>query len=173
MSKQSFEQTETETRPIGKQYISIVKLIEEFKHNGLIKDDDKQLNIYFDNWNESNKFKNSYSIRILAFVVVGSQTEHDKIRRISFKDFHELLPDVQNINIGKQLAKYMRKIRTASCRCVFVNLNQMKDKDYSYYPLKLSLKDYSELYNKLREERSAVLGVKPEFIEDIEDIDAL
>ena len=67
----------------------------------------------------------------------------------------------------------MRRIKTASCRCVFVNLNQMNDKDYSYYPLKLSSKDYSEYYNKLREERGAVIGVKPEFIEDIEDIDAL
>ena len=148
----------------GKQYISVNKLIEEFKDNELIKDDDKQLNIYFDNWNESSQFRGSYSIRILAFVVIGSE----KTRRITFKDFHELLPDVQNINIGKQLARDMRKIKTANCRCIFVNLNQMKDKDYSYYPLKLSTNDYSEYYNKLREERSAVIGARPEFIEDID-----
>ena len=154
---------------MSKQYISINKLIEELKSNGLIKEDDKQLNIYFDNWNESTTYKNSYSVRILAFSVISSE----KTRKITFKEFHDLLPDVQNINIGKQLARDMRKIKTANCRCVFVNLNQMKDKDYSYYPLKLSSNDYSSYYNKLREERSEFIGSKPEFIEDIEDIDAL
>ena len=144
------------------------KFIDELKKHELIKEDDKQLNIYFDNWNESNKFKNVYSIRVLSFAVIGSTP-----KKISFKDFHEILPGVQNINIGKQLAKYMRKIKTAGCRCVFVNLNQIKDKEYSYYSLKLSTKDYSSLYQKLREERNAVIGIsKSEFIEDI-DIDAL
>ena len=165
MSKQSFEQSESEeVRSTGRQYISIVKLVEELKDNGLIKDDDKQLNIYFDNWNESNQFKNSYSIRILAFSVIGPE----KARKITFKDFHELLPNVQNINIGKQLSRDMTRIKTANCRCVFVNLNQKKDKDYSYYPLKLSSNDYSEYYNKLREERSAFISAKPEFIEDVD-----
>ena len=169
MSKQSFEQTESqEKQTTGNHYIGIVKLVEELKDNELIKDDDKQLNIYFDNWNESNKFKNCYSIRLLSFVVIGSQ-----MRRITFKDFHELLPNVQNINIGKQLARDMRKIKTANCRCVFVNLTQKKDKDYAYFPLKLSTKDYSEYYNKLREDRSVVLDSASEFIEDVEDIDAL
>ncbi len=149
-------------------YIGMNKLIEEFKKHKLIKDDDKQLNIYFDNWSESNKFKNVYSIRVLSFAVIGSTT-----RKITFKDFNDVLPGVQNINIGKQLSRDMRKIKTAGCRCVFVNLNQIKDKDYSYYSLKLSTKDYSSLYQKLREERNEIIGSsKSEFIEDI-DIDAL
>ena len=149
-------------------FIGMNKLIDELKKHELIKEDDKQLNIYFDNWNESSKFKNVYSIRILSFAVIGS-----KPKKISFKDFHEILPSVQNINIGKQLSRDMRKIKTAGCRCVFVNLNQIKDKDYSYYSLKLSTKDYSSLYQKLREERNTVIGIsKSEFIEDI-DIDAL
>ena len=142
-------------------YISINKLIETFEINGLIKDDDKQLNIYFDNWNESNIYKNTYSIRVLSFVVIG-----ENARKISFKDFHEVLPEVQNINIGKQISRDMRKIKTANCRCIFVNLNQINGKDYSYYPLKLSTKDYSEYYDKLREERSEFINSKPEFIED-------
>ena len=91
-------------------YISINKLIESFKSNGLIKDDDKQLNIFFDNWNESTVYKNTYSIRVLSFVVIG-----ENARKISFKDFHEILPDVQNINIGKQISRDMRKIKTANC----------------------------------------------------------
>ena len=151
-------------------FIGMNKLIEELKNNKLIKDDDKQLNIYFDNWNESNKFKNVYSIRVLSFAVIGSTP-----RKISFKDFHEILPNIQNINIGKQLSRDMRKIKTASCRCIFVNLNQIKDKEYSYYSLKLSTKDYSALYEKLREERNEIISsskASNEFIEDI-DIDAL
>ena len=148
-------------------FIGMNKLIDELKKHELIKEDDKQLNIYFDNWNESNKFKNVYSIRVLSFAVIGSTP-----KKISFKDFHEILPGVQNINIGKQLSRYMRKIKTAGCRCVFVNLNQIKDKDYSYYSLKLSTKDYSSLYQKLREERNEIISSKSEFIEDI-DIDAL
>ena len=149
-------------------FIGMNKLIDELKKHELIKEDDKQLNIYFDNWNESNKFKNVYSIRVLSFAVIGSTT-----RKISFKDFNEILPVAHNINIGKQLSRDMRKIKIAGCRCVFVNLNQIKDKDYSYYSLKLSTKDYSSLYAKLREERNAVIGsTKSEFIEDI-DIDAL
>ena len=149
-------------------FIGMNKLIDELKKHELIKEDDKQLNIYFDNWNESNKFKNVYSIRILSFAVIGATQ-----RKITFKDFHEILPGVQNINIGKQLSRDMRKIKTAGCRCVFVNLNQIKDKDYSYYSLKLSTKDYSSLYEKLRKERNEIIGSsKSEFIEDV-DIDAL
>lgn len=149
-------------------FIGMNKLIDELKKHELIKDDDKQLNIYFDNWNESNKFKNVYSIRVLSFAVIGS-----KARAISFKDFNEILPGIQNINIGKQLSRDMRKIKTAGCRCIFVNLNQIKDKDYSYYSLKLSTKDYSSLYEKLRKERNEIISFsKSEFIEDI-DIDAL
>ena len=144
-------------------YISINKLIETFKNNELIKDDDKQLNIFFDNWNESNIYKNTYSIRVLSFVV-----NDGKSRKISFKDFHDILPEVQNINIGKQISRDMRKIKTANCRCIFVNLNQVNGKDFSYYPLKLSTKDYSEYYNKLREERSEFINSKPEFIEEVE-----
>ena len=144
-------------------YISINKLIETFKNNELIKDDDKQLNIFFDNWNESNIYKNTYSIRVLSFVV-----NDGKSRKISFKDFHDILPEVQNINIGKQISRDMRKIKTANCRCIFVNLNQINGKDFSYYPLKLSTKDYSEYYNKLREERSEFINSKPEFIEEVE-----
>ena len=159
----SAEQTQNQNHFIGMN-----KLIDELKKHELIKEDDKQLNIYFDNWNESNKFKNVYSIRVLSFAVIGS-----KPKKISFKDFHEILPGVQNINIGKQLSRDMRKIKTAGCRCVFVNLNQIKDKDYSYYSLKLSTKDYSSLYVKLREERNEIIGsTKSEFIEDV-DIDAL
>ena len=146
-------------------YISTNKLIDEFKKHKLIKDDDKQLNIFFDNWNESNKFKNCFSIRILSFVVVSSD---NKTRRITFKDFSELLPNIRNINIGKQISRDMRKIRTAGCRCVFVSLNQVMNKEYSYYPLKLSTRDYSNLYSKLREERSQCIGAKPEFIEDLD-----
>ena len=158
-------------------FIGMNKLIDELKKHELIKEDDKQLNIYFDNWNESNKFKNVYSIRVLSFAVIGSTPKKGpngpSARAISFKDFNEILPGVQNINIGKQLSRDMRKIKTAGYRCVFVNLNQIKDKDYSYYSLKLSTKDYSSLYQKLREERNAVIGIsKSEFIEDI-DIDAL
>ena len=144
-------------------YISINKLIETFKNNELIKDDDKQLNIFFDNWNESNIYKNTYSIRVLSFVV-----NDGKSRKISFKDFHDILPEVQNINIGKQISRDMRKIKTANCRCIFVNLNQINGKDFSYYPLKLSTKDYSEYYTKLREERSEFINSKPEFIEEVE-----
>ena len=144
-------------------YISINKLLEAFKNNGLIKDDDKQLNIFFDNWNESNLYKNNYSIRVLSFVV-----NDGKSRKISFKDFHDILPEVQNINIGKQLARDMRKIKTANCRCIFVSLNQITGKDHSYYPLKLSTKDYSEYYIRLREERSEFINSKPEFIEDVD-----
>ena len=144
-------------------YISINKLIETFKNNELIKDDDKQLNIFFDNWNESNIYKNTYSIRVLSFVV-----NDGKSRKISFKDFHDILPEVQNINIGKQISRDMRKIKTANCRCIFVNLNQINGKGFSYYPLKLSTKDYSEYYNKLREERSEFINSKPEFIEEVE-----
>ena len=154
-------------------FIGMNKLIDELKKNELIKEDDKQLNIYFDNWNESDKFKNNYSIRVLSFAVIGAQN-----RIISFKDFNDILPGIQNINIGRQLARSMKKIKTAGCRCVFVNLNQIKEKEYSYYSLKLSTNDYSTLYSKLREERTAVIGSskasdsRPEFIEDI-DIDAL
>ena len=145
-------------------YISINKLIESFKSNGLIKDDDKQLNIFFDNWNKSTVYKNTYSIRVLSFVVIG-----ENARKISFKDFHEILPDVQNINIGKQISRDMRKIKTANCRCILVNLNQVNGKDYTYYPLKLSTKDYSDYYVKLREERSEFINSgKPDFIEDID-----
>ena len=132
-------------------FTGVGKLIEALKEKDVIKETDKQLNILFDNWCESTVYKSNWWVEILTFSIIGETT-----RSLSFKEFHDIMPDVKYLNIGKQVSASMRKLPwTKGVHRLFIGLNKVDNGSYSYYPMKLdSTSDFSKQYSKLKKARS-------------------
>ena len=148
---------------LAESFISVGKLIETLKEKGVIKETDTQLNVLFDNWAESKIYKSNWWVKILSFSIIGEKTEPGSVKQsmsrpFTFKEFHEIMPDIQNLNIGKQVSSSMRKLPWKNFVCrLFIRLNKVSCGDYSYYPIKVDNEsDLHKYYDKLRKARSQV-----------------
>ena len=147
----------------AESFTSVGKLIETLKEKGVIKETDTQLNVLFDFWAESKLYKSSWWVKILSFSIIEEKTGHGsdkqcKSRPFTFKEFHEIMPTIQNLNIGKQVSSSMRKLPWKNFVCrLFIRLNKVSCGDHSYYPIKVDNEsDLDKYYGKLKKARSQV-----------------
>ena len=145
----------------AESFTSVGKLIETLKEKGVIKETDTQLNVLFDDWAESKIYKSNWWVKILSFSIIEEKTEPGSVKQsvsrpFTFKEFHEIMPDIQNLNIGKQVSSSMRKLPWKNYVCrLFIRLNKVSCGDYSYYPIKVDNEsDLNKYYGKLKKARS-------------------
>ena len=59
---------------------------------------------------------------------------------LAFKEFHDIMLEIEYLNIGKQLNMSMWKLPlTKNVHRLFIGLNKVECKGYTYYPIKLDL----------------------------------
>ena len=150
-------------------YVNISKLIESFKKEGLITEDDKQLNIIFDKWMESKTYKDSWSVQILSFSVVRSDKT---LNDINYEKFVKSVGEnIRYLNIGKQLNKDLKKLSTKQKEAhkIMICLKKVDTDSYSYYPMRLSEAKINN-YDKLVKERRDVIENKVNDFEFYDDV---
>ena len=141
-------------------FTTVGKLIETLKEKGVIKETDTQLNVLFDDWGESKIYKSNWWVKILSFSIIEEKTGPGSVKQsvsrpFTFKEFHEIMPDIQNLNIGKQVSLSMRKLSWTKIHRLFIRLNKVSCGDYSYYPIKVDNEsDLNKYYGKLKKARS-------------------
>ena len=145
---------------LAESFTTVGKLIETLKEKGVIKETDTQLNVIFDDWAESKIYKSNWWVKILSFSIIEEKTEPGSVKQsvsrpFTFKEFHEIMPAIQNLNIGKQVSSSMRKLSCTRIHRLFIKLNKMSCGDYSYYPIKVDNEsDLNKYYGKLKKARS-------------------
>lgn len=133
-------------------FINIGTLIDQLREHELLKEDDKQLNVFFDNWAESLLFRANWWVEILSFSVIDA---NNKTRTLSFAEFHDAVPFKYYLNIGKQVSKSMRSLpMKKDIHKLMVRLDKIVLDDFSYYPIKLYEGENLPSYTKLLRERS-------------------
>ena len=142
-------------------FTTVGKLIEALKEKGVIKETDTQLNVLFDCWGESKMYRHNWWVKILSFSIIEEKTGPGSVKQcmsrpFTFKEFHEIMPDIQNLNIGKQVSSSMRKLSWKNYMCrLFIRLNKVSCGDHSYYPIMVDNEsDLNKYYGKLKKARS-------------------
>ena len=157
------------------KFVGMNKLMETLRENKLLNSEDLQLNIYFDDLIESKNFKGAWSIQPLHFEIIDADK---KSRVLTFKEFNDLFPILEWINIGKQLNKEMKQLKLVKklyCIKVLTKTKNINGK-YEYHPMKLNTDVNQTAYKKLLDFRSKVkiehleqLAEKVQIEEDEED----
>ena len=145
-------------KKLAENFLSTSELIETLKNENIIKDDDLQLNVFFDDFGKSKVYKFCWWCQILSFTIQNK----DCSRKFSFKDFHELFPDKYYLNIGKQCNKDMQSLPlTIQIHKLMISLNKTNYKnnykDFSFYPIKLYSGPNLPNLKKLRDENSKAM----------------
>ena len=135
------------------RFVGMNKLMETLRENKLLNSEDLQLNIYFDDWVESKNFKGAWSIKPLHFEIIGADK---KSRVLTFKEFNDLFPILEWINIGKQLNKEMKQLKIVKKLYLLKVLTKTKNINgkYEYHPMKLATDISQTNYKKFLDLRS-------------------
>ena len=135
------------------KFVGMNKLMETLRENKLLNSEDLQLNIYFDDCVESKNFKGAWSIQPLHFEIINA----DKNSRVlGFKEFNDLFPILEWINIGKQLNKEMKQLKLEKKLYLLKVLTKTKNINgkYEYHPMKLATEIKQTNYKKFLDLRS-------------------
>ena len=137
---------------MSERFGNISSVIAELQKRNILKNNDTQLNIYFDDWVESKNFS-SWSIQPIDFEIVDS---NKVVRHLLFEDFHDTFPLMEWLNIGKQCNKEMKALPMQKQMFKLMVLVKLKDTGrYKFHPLKLYNGDIDQKnYSRLTAERS-------------------
>ena len=135
------------------KFVGMNKLMETLRENKLLNSEDLQLNIYFDDCVESKNFKGAWSIQPLHFEIIDADK---KSRVLTFKEFNDLFPILEWINIGKQLNKEMKQLKLEKKLYLLKVLTKTKNINgkYEYHPMKLATDISQTNYKKFLDLRS-------------------
>ena len=135
------------------RFVGMNKLMETLRENKLLNSEDLQLNIYFDDCVESKNFKGAWSIQPLHFEIIDADK---KSRVLTFKEFNDLFPILEWINIGKQLNKEMKQLKLEKKLYLLKVLTKTKNINgkYEYHPMKLATEIKQTNYKKFLDLRS-------------------
>lgn len=156
------------------KFVGMNKLMETLRENKLLNSEDLQLNIYFDDCVESKNFKGAWSIQPLHFEIIDADK---KSRVLGFKEFNDLFPILEWINIGKQLNKEMKQLKLVKKLYLLKVLTKTKNIDgrYEYHPMKLATEikqtNYKGYLNVREKVKLEHLDKTAEKIKDKEDED--
>ena len=102
----------------AKTFVSLVKMIDELKKNGVIEESDINLRICFDDyWNGVGLFKDCINVRIIRVSIEKANHE------VKVIDWNEIFKASDGINVwlntGKQLKRMIATIGLVKCLHVF------------------------------------------------------